>query len=104
MGDIAYTLGVRRTHHDHRFSFVARSKEEAIDALDLFLAGAAGNAGRKGKLVFVFPGQGSQWIGMGRELFEHEPVFRASLERCDEMLRSLALRHACRVRQTHLQI
>jgi len=38
-------------------------------------------------VVFVFPGQGGQWPGMGRELMQQEPAFRAALERCDEALR-----------------
>jgi acyl transferase domain-containing protein/acyl carrier protein len=37
-------------------------------------------------VVFVFPGQGGQWPGMGRELMQCEPAFRAALERCDEAL------------------
>jgi acyl transferase domain-containing protein len=39
------------------------------------------------KIVFVFPGQGSQWFGMGRELLQREPVFRESLAQCDRALR-----------------
>lgn len=96
--DICYTSAVRRSHHDHRLALVARSKEEARDCLEAFLAQEArpnmsaggSTSGRKRKLVFVFPGQGSQWPGMGRELLEREPVFRASMERCDELMRDLA--------------
>ena len=38
------------------------------------------------KLVFVFPGQGGQWIGMGRELIETEPAFRDAIEKCDQII------------------
>ncbi|HEX8118911.1 MAG TPA: acyltransferase domain-containing protein, partial [Pyrinomonadaceae bacterium] len=38
--------------------------------------------GQRPKVAFIFPGQGSQWLGMGRGLFESEPVFRAKVEEC----------------------
>lgn len=41
----------------------------------------------KRKVVWMFSGQGSQYLGMGRELFENEPVFRESMERCDRIVR-----------------
>jgi myxalamid-type polyketide synthase MxaD len=93
--DICYTSTVRRSQHDHRLALAARSKEEARDCLDAFLAQEArpnmsagcSTSGRKRGLVFVFPGQGSQWHGMGRELLEQEPVFRTSIERCHEAMR-----------------
>ncbi len=50
---------------------------------------AAAPAPAPPKLVFVFSGMGPQWWGMGRELLEHEPVFREALERCDAALRGL---------------
>ncbi|MEL3951945.1 acyltransferase domain-containing protein, partial [Streptomyces sp. LNU-CPARS28] len=47
---------------------------------------AIGVARPVGKVAFVFPGQGSQWLGMGAELAESSPVFRASMEACAEAL------------------
>ncbi|WP_240044874.1 type I polyketide synthase [Streptomyces alboflavus] len=47
---------------------------------------AIGVARPAGKVAFVFPGQGSQWLGMGAELAESSPVFRASMEACAEAL------------------
>ncbi|WP_437965062.1 type I polyketide synthase [Sorangium sp. So ce260] len=93
--DIAYTAGVRRDHHDCRASVLARSREELAALLDALARGepregvARGerSPGRRPKIAFVFPGQGSQWVGMGRALAEAEPVFRATLEAWDEAIR-----------------
>ncbi|MEU4744939.1 beta-ketoacyl synthase N-terminal-like domain-containing protein, partial [Actinosynnema sp. NPDC023658] len=45
-----------------------------------------GMASPLGKSVFVFPGQGAQWVGMGRELYASEPVFRESVDACERAL------------------
>jgi epothilone polyketide synthase D len=90
LGDIAYSLATSRMHHDHRAAFVARSRDELQRALDAWRSEAPPEAwslgevrAKRGKVVFVFPGQGSQWVGMGRELLETEPAFRASMHACD---------------------
>ncbi len=91
--DIGYSASLRRAHHDHRLALVAHSKAEAVAHLDAFLADEprAGNStGRtlqnRPKIAFVCSGMGPQWWAMGRDLLEHEPVFRASIERCDAEL------------------
>ncbi|AKT38855.1 type I polyketide synthase [Chondromyces crocatus] len=93
--DLCYTASVRRTHHEHRVAVVGRSREEIAERLLAFTQGesrpglSAGRAekGRRQGIVFVFPGQGSQWLGMGRKLVEREPVFRAALEACEQALK-----------------
>jgi len=93
--DICYTAGVRRSHHHHCLALVGRSKEELIERLEAFLQEEARpglSSGRcapgcQRRVVFVFPGQGSQWLGMGRELLAQEPVFREALEQCDQVMR-----------------
>lgn len=89
--DLGYTLGCRRSHRPHRIAVVADSPAELADELDAQLAGSASGAVRAGqvssatkpRLVMVFPGQGAQWLGMGRQLLAREAVFRRSIERLD---------------------
>jgi acyl transferase domain-containing protein len=89
--DIIYSASQRRSHHDHRLALVVHSKAEAIAHLEAFLADeprSGISTGRtrgndRPKITFVCSGMGPQWWAMGRDLLEHEPVFRASIERCD---------------------
>ncbi|UQA61058.1 type I polyketide synthase [Polyangium aurulentum] len=93
LADIAYTASVRRMHHDHRLAVVGRTREELSALLAAFVRGEMRAGAMRGKtsprppqVAFVFPGQGSQWLGMGRQLAAEEPVFRAALEACDEVI------------------
>ncbi len=93
--DICYTASVRRSHHDYRLAVTGHSPEQLTEGLEAFLRGetrpglSSGRqiSGRRRKLVFVFPGQGSQWFGMGRKLLQQEAVFREVVERCDRAMR-----------------
>jgi myxalamid-type polyketide synthase MxaE and MxaD len=93
--DVCYTASVRLSHHDHRLAVTGNSPAQLMESLEAFLRGEARpglSSGRKlsarrRKLVFVFPGQGSQWFGMGRRLLEQEAVFREVIERCDRAMR-----------------
>jgi acyl transferase domain-containing protein/acyl carrier protein len=91
LDDITYTAALRRAHHPHRAAVVARANTEAASGLQVLLEGGlvASPAGEPGapRVVFVFPGQGSQWLGMGRGLLQSSPVFRRAVEACDRALR-----------------
>jgi amino acid adenylation domain-containing protein len=96
--DVAYTLGVARAHRERRAAFVARSRDEALEALAKLASGEV-HAGvfsgsrtshRSARVVFVFPGQGAQRHGMGRDLLRSFPSFRASMEHCDALVRGIA--------------
>ncbi len=95
LSDLAYTSGVRRTHHDHRLALVAGTRQELLDRINGWIAKQEQSGVRSGKrlveenrqAVFVFPGQGGQWFGMGRTLLRGEPVFRKALTQCDEAIR-----------------
>ena len=94
--DLTYTLGARRNHHQHRLTIVGRSPAEIVEELSRYASEQAAPKVRTAfaprreqtiRVAFVFSGQGPQWWGMGRELFEHEPVFRRIVEACDTTMR-----------------
>ncbi len=87
--DLALSLATTRTPMDHRLAVVATSREELRVALDLASQGqtppgaARGTiAPPRGKLAFLFTGQGAQVLGMGRGLCTAWPAFREAFDRC----------------------
>jgi amino acid adenylation domain-containing protein/non-ribosomal peptide synthase protein (TIGR01720 family) len=97
LADICFNAGVRRSHHSHRLAFVAQSRAELLEQLAAVGAGethprvVSGHVekGQSHGLAFVCSGQGPQWWAMGRQLLTQEPVFRAVIEECDELVRNL---------------
>jgi phthiocerol/phenolphthiocerol synthesis type-I polyketide synthase E len=87
LADVAWTLQQGRRAFAHRRAVVARTHAEAAQALADAARGVAGRAGEEAPAaVFLFPGQGAQYAGMARGLYEREPVFRAELDRCAQLL------------------
>nr|VFJ45201.1 MAG: thioester reductase domain-containing protein [Candidatus Kentron sp. DK] len=87
--DVCFTAYTGRTHFEQRLAVVAGSSGEAREQL---LAGGytTGKAGDEiPKTAFLFTGQGAQYVGMGRQLYETQPLFREILDRCDGILRPL---------------
>ena len=95
LADIAYTLHAGREAFKYRKALIAPGIEEANDLLNAsadpaspdFAAVQMGTARDKNRLVFMFPGQGSQYVNMGRDLYETEPLFRKEMDRCFEILK-----------------
>ena len=88
LADLAWTAGVGRSHFGHRAGVVFRDRRSLRDGLKA-LAGADEGPVPRGaaKVAFAYTGQASQWVGMGEDLYEREPVVRAVLDRCDALLR-----------------
>ncbi|MEV7046486.1 SDR family NAD(P)-dependent oxidoreductase, partial [Amycolatopsis sp. NPDC051061] len=89
--DIAWSLATTRPMHQHRAVLVGDGTEALLTAADALAAGEASPAVLTGtvlstKTVFVFPGQGAQWAGMGRVLLASSSVFAARLRECADAL------------------
>ncbi|KAK2944744.1 putative Long-chain-fatty-acid--AMP ligase FadD26 [Blattamonas nauphoetae] len=98
--DVCYTAALRRQHHPHRAAIAAGNIDEMISALDEFaqsqiqpanaqsthavVFGQASPAPRK--IGFVFTGQGSHWVSMGKRLLDSEPVFRQTVGKIDALV------------------
>ncbi|MDQ1351195.1 MAG: hypothetical protein QG657_1497, partial [Acidobacteriota bacterium] len=94
--NICYTSSVGRSHYRYRFSVVGKDMEEMERKLAAFLEEPLGKGSRyanldqekpEQRIVFLFTGQGSQYAGMARALYETNPVFKAQLEECDRLFR-----------------
>ncbi|MEV0504180.1 acyltransferase domain-containing protein, partial [Streptomyces spectabilis] len=84
---VAGTLATGRAVLGERAVVVADTADEALTGLRALArgehtTGLVTGAGTPGKVVWVFPGQGSQWVGMGRELLDSSPVFAQRVEEC----------------------
>ena len=95
LADVAFTLNGGRAQLPCRAAVVAADSRDATARLRGLLGGAEGpglvrgqaRPGEPLRVAFLFPGQGPQYAGMGRQLYETQPVFREALDRCDELLR-----------------
>jgi acyl transferase domain-containing protein/acyl carrier protein len=96
--DLCFSASVHRAHHEHRLAVVASSVAEMeLELSDFVESGLSSQAcvgtthTRSGcEPVFVFSGMGPQWWAMGRELYEHEPVYQKTAKAVDDIFQSLA--------------
>ncbi|HLL45762.1 MAG TPA: beta-ketoacyl synthase N-terminal-like domain-containing protein, partial [Longimicrobiaceae bacterium] len=91
-GDFCFTASSGRGHFEHRAAVLGASASELREKLQALAQSGALSASparaEPPKLAIVFPGEGAGSVRVGRGLLEGEPVFRAALARCDEVLRT----------------
>jgi iturin family lipopeptide synthetase A len=95
LADVCYTTSVKRTQFRHRLSISGRTTDNIRMKLAAYAAGTCSEGVHQGiieergtvPVTFLFTGQGSQYIGMGKGLYAVEPGFRATLDRCQEIVR-----------------
>jgi myxalamid-type polyketide synthase MxaB len=94
IGDICFTANAGRSHFEHRLALVGKSSVDFSTGLKAFVRKEEnaslliGNSsvGQSPQPAFLFTGQGSQDIGMGRMLYESEPIFRKAMDDCNSLL------------------
>jgi polyketide synthase 7 len=90
--DVGWSLATSRSTFEHRAVVVGPGREALLAGLAGVASGSpgagvvVGRARPVGKTAFVFPGQGSQWVGMGAQLLDESPVFADQMRRCDKAL------------------
>ncbi|WP_216206435.1 type I polyketide synthase [Amycolatopsis aidingensis] len=89
--DLCFSANTGRAHFRHRLAVLGRTGAEIADQLRGFVRGDPGPGVVTGtaadtEVVFLFTGQGPQRVGMARELYETQPAFRRTMDRCAEIL------------------
>ncbi|MBN3951420.1 MAG: acyltransferase domain-containing protein [Nostoc sp. NMS7] len=91
LADVAYTLQVGRRAFDHRRMLICENFDDAVEVLETLDSQRLFTHYQEPcnrQIIFMFPGQGSQYVDMGRELYETETVFRKHIDECCEILKS----------------
>ncbi|HEX6292108.1 MAG TPA: SDR family NAD(P)-dependent oxidoreductase [Herpetosiphonaceae bacterium] len=89
LGDVAYTLQVGRSALDFRRAIVCQDQAEAVTLLtpaDPSCRPASLRSQGRHAAAFLLPGVGDHYVGMARDLYEHEPIFRETVDRCCTVL------------------
>ncbi|NJN10672.1 MAG: acyltransferase domain-containing protein [Richelia sp. RM1_1_1] len=91
LADAAYTLQVGRRAFEHRRMLLCENCDDAVTVLENLDPQRIFTHFQEPinrQVTFMFPGQGSQYVNMGKELYEIEPVFRKHIDECCEILKS----------------
>jgi amino acid adenylation domain-containing protein len=89
LAEVAYTLSLGRKVFEYRRSLVCRTRDEAIEALNTLEPKRIFTQKQSAKerpVVFMFSGQGSQYVNMALGLYQQEPIFYEQIDKCAEIL------------------
>ncbi|MGK7908957.1 MAG: SDR family NAD(P)-dependent oxidoreductase [Synechococcus sp.] len=94
LADLCCSANTGRSHFAYRLAAIASSPQQLRDKLATYSPGQSSADMTTGhfprashpRVVFLFTGQGSQYVDMGRQLYETQPTFRAALDRCADIL------------------
>lgn len=89
IADVAYTMQIGREHFYHRKMFVCSDIENSLKIIDdksKIKSNLTKNTNKN--IVFMFSGQGSQYVNMGKGLYEKEPYFKENIDKCSEILKN----------------
>ena len=88
LADLCYTSNVGRAHFDHRLAIAVDSVSQLQSKLASLETGSEqiGSEVQKNQIALLFTGQGSQYANMGQQLYQTQPVFKAAIDRCSEIL------------------
>lgn len=92
LADVAHTLRVGRKTFAHRRMLVCKNADEAITALQALTPDRLSTSVQESAhrpLTFMFPGQGSQFVNMGADLYNSEPMFREQVDYCSDFLKPI---------------
>ncbi|MFF9204962.1 type I polyketide synthase [Streptomyces sp. NPDC014986] len=87
LDDVAHSLRTDRPALRHRLTVTAASREEALDALRAAAPGTPPADGEPARVAFLLPGGGTQYAGMGAELYRDHAVYRDTVDECARILR-----------------
>lgn len=96
LADICFTANAGRSHFAHRLAVTAENVQQMRERLSALVEGqpvfeanrGEGSSKKRSKIAFLFTGQGSQYAGMGRLLYETQPTFKKALDQCDQILKN----------------
>lgn len=95
LADVTYSLNTGRSHFPYRLAITTSSLQQTREKLSAWLHTGESNGvlttrteqTGKPEVVFLFTGQGAQYPGMARQLYESQPTFKKMMDKCDEILR-----------------